>query len=314
VGTPKRERQKANRQLRLEELARQARAGKRKRTGMYLLLIPLAAVAIAGVAWLTKDKGSGSTSATTTTGPLASTTTTTPLPSTIAGATLTGDTPCPAADGTAARTITFAKPPPTCIDAAKKYSAVVTTNMGAYTIQLDAAAAPITVNNFVVLARYHYFDNTICHRAIPGFMVQCGDPTGTGTGGPGYNIVDELPSTSVPTTAPASSPTTSLVTSSSSSAPATTAPATTAPVTSAAYKIGSLAMANTGSPNTGSSQFFVVTGDQGVSLPATYSLFGQVTDGLDTTLKTLDAAGNPASNGVPPLKQIIIQSVQITET
>ncbi len=68
--------------------------------------------------------------------------------------------------------------------------------MGAYTVELDAANAPITVNNFVVLARYHYFDSTICHRAIKGFMVQCGDPSGTGTGlEPGYTIADELPAT-----------------------------------------------------------------------------------------------------------------------
>ena len=70
----------------------------------------------------------------------------------------------------------------------KTYTAVVTTNMGAYTVHSTPAHAPITVNNFVVLARYHYFDSTICHRAIPGFMVQCGDPTGTGTGGPGYTV------------------------------------------------------------------------------------------------------------------------------
>lgn len=298
MGTPKRERQKANRQQRLEELARQARTEKRKRTGMYVLLIPLAALAISGIVWAVK-RGSNNTASgasttialgstttidpllagsTTTIDPNAPTTTATPLPSTIAGATITGDTPCPAADGSSARTITFAKAPPTCIDAAKTYSAVVTTNKGAYTVALDSKAAPITVNNFVVLARYHYFDNTICHRAIPGFMVQGGDPTGVGTGGPGYTIADELPA-------------------------------------AASYKIGSLAMANTGQPNTGGSQFFLITGDQGVSLPASYSLFGQVTDGLDTTVKALDALGNPnqAANGVPPLQQIVIQSVTITE-
>ena len=285
VGTPKRERQKANRQQRLEELARQARAGKRKRTGMYLLLIPLVAVAITGIAFLVKGGSNSSgtaTAASTTTiaGSSATldlnTATTLPPPSTIVGATHTGDTPCPAADGSSARTITFAKAPPTCIDPTKTYTAVVTTNMGAYTVQLDAKAAPTTVNNFVVLARYHYFDSTLCHRAIPGFMVQCGDPTGSGSGGPGYTIADELPK-------------------------------------AGAYKIGSLAMANTGSANTGSSQFFLITGAEGVALPATYSLFGQTTDGLDTTVKALDAAGNPANNGVPPLKQIVILSVAITE-
>jgi cyclophilin family peptidyl-prolyl cis-trans isomerase len=285
VGTPKRERQKANRQQRLEELARQARTQKRKRSGMYVLLIPLAALALYGIVKLV-TRGDNSTAATsdsvdpfasTTIDPNAPTTTLTPLPSTIAGATVTGDTTCPAADGSSPRTISFAKAPPSCIDATKTYTAVVTTNKGAYTIALDASVAPLTVNNFVVLARYHYFDNTICHRAIPSFAVQCGDPTGTGTGGPGYSFADELPA-------------------------------------AGSYKVGSIAMANSG-PDTNGSQFFIITGANGVALPANYTLFGEVTDGLDTTVKALDALGNPdqAANGVPPREQIIIQSVTITE-
>jgi peptidyl-prolyl cis-trans isomerase B (cyclophilin B) len=291
VGTPKRERQKANRQQRLEDLARQARTHKRKRTGMYIILIPIAALAISGIVALinrggddsaasdsTIDSSSSSLVPTTTLDPNAPTTTLTPLPTTIAGAALTDATPCPAADGSSPRTITFAQAPPSCTDKTKTYTAVVTTNNGAFTIALDAAAAPLTVNNFVVLARYHYFDNTVCHRAIPQFAVQCGDPTGTGQGGPGYTIADELPA-------------------------------------AGAYKIGSIAMANSG-PDTNGSQFFVVTGANGASLPPNYTLFGQVTDGLDTTIKALDALGNPdtAANGVPPLQQIIIQSVTVTET
>jgi peptidyl-prolyl cis-trans isomerase B (cyclophilin B) len=287
VGTPKRERQKANRQQRLEELARQARTEKRKRNGLFLLLIPVGALVLIG---LIKLVGSDDTDATassttidefgssTTLDPNLPTTTLTPLPSTIAGAVLTGETPCPAADGTSPRTITFAQPPPSCIDATKTYTAEVTTNKGAYTIALDPGAAPLTVNNFVVLARYHYFDNTICHRAIPQFAVQCGDPTGTGSGGPGYSFADELPA-------------------------------------SGSYKVGSIAMANSG-PDTNGSQFFIITGAQGVALTPDYTLFGQVTDGLDTTVVALDALGNPdqAANGVPPLEQIIIQSVTITES
>jgi peptidyl-prolyl cis-trans isomerase B (cyclophilin B) len=276
VGTPKRERQKANRQQRLEELARQARTVKRKRTGMYVLLIPLAALALIGVIKLVgSDDSSGS--AATTTIPAGPTTTLTPLPSTIAGATLTGDTPCPEADGSSPRTITFAKAPPKCIDASKKYTAEITTNKGAYTIELSPGSAPLAVNNFVVLARYHYFDNTICHRVVPAFAVQCGDPDGTGNGGPGYQFADELPA-------------------------------------AGSYKVGSVAMANSGA-NTNGSQFFVITGDNGVALSPNYTLFGQVTDGLDTTVKALDALGNPdrAADGVPPLEQIIIESVSITE-
>jgi cyclophilin family peptidyl-prolyl cis-trans isomerase len=287
VGTPKRERQKANRQQRLEELARQARNDKRKRTGMYIVLIPIVAVAISGIVWLINrgDNGSAATDVTTTTlfatttvDPNAPTTTTTPLPSTIApAAPLTGATPCPAADGSSPRTVAFAQAPPSCIDKTKTYSATVTTNKGAYTIALDAAAAPLTVNNFVVLARYHYFDSTICHRAIPQFAVQCGDPSGTGTGGPGYTFADELPA-------------------------------------AGSYKVGSIAMANSG-PDTNGSQFFIITGANGAALAPNYTLFGQVTDGLDTTVKALDALGNPdtAADGVPPLEQIVIESVTITE-
>ena len=286
MGTPKRERQKANRQQRLEDLARQARTVKRKRTGMYVLLIPIAALVLIGVIKLVGGGDNASTAATTTVDafgstttidPNAPTTTLTPLPSTIAGATLTGDTPCPAADGSSPRTITFAKAPPSCIDATKTYTAAVTTNKGAYTIELSPGTAPLAVNNFVVLARYHYFDNTVCHRVIPGFAVQCGDPTGTGKSGPGYKFADELPATG-------------------------------------SYKVGSIAMANSGKDTNGS-QFFIITGANGVALSPNYTLFGQVADGLDTTVKALDALGNPDPNadGVPPLEQIIIQSVTITE-
>jgi cyclophilin family peptidyl-prolyl cis-trans isomerase len=267
---------------------------KRKRTGMYIALIPIAAIVLIGIFKLAGDDSNASSASTTvdafesttldplggsttTIDPNAPTTTVAAAPTTVAGATLTGDTPCPAADGSSARTITFAKAPPTCIDAAKTYTAEVTTNKGAYTIQLNPGVAPVTVNNFVVLARYHYFDNTICHRAIPGFAVQCGDPTGTGSGGPGYAFADELPA-------------------------------------AGSYKVGSIAMANSGADTNGS-QFFIITGDDGVALSPDYTLFGQVTDGLDTTVKALDAVGNPdpTSNGVPPLEQIVVESVTITE-
>ncbi|MEP7202714.1 MAG: peptidylprolyl isomerase [Ilumatobacteraceae bacterium] len=286
MGTPKRERQKVNRQQRLEELARQARTVKRKRNGMYLLLIPIGALALFGIVKLIGDDNPAASTSSTTIDPFAATTldpnlpttTLTPLPSTIAGATLTADTPCPAADGSSPRTITFAKAPPTCIDATKTYTAEVSTSEGAYTIGLDSASAPLTVNNFVVLARYHYFDSTVCHRAIPGFAVQCGDPTARGNGGPGYQFADELPAAGT-------------------------------------YKVGSVAMANSGA-NTNGSQFFIITGDKGAALDPKYTLFGEVTDGLDTTVRALDALGNPdrATDGVPPLKQIVVESVTITES
>jgi cyclophilin family peptidyl-prolyl cis-trans isomerase len=130
-----------------------------------------------------------------------------------------------------------------CIDPSKRYTAEIVTSLGSLTVALDAAAAPRTVNNFVVLARYHYYDGVIFHRIIQGFMCQGGDPTGTGRGGPGYRFEDELP-----------------------------APGR--------YEIGSLAMANAG-PNTNGSQFFIVSGRSGVGLPPQYSLFGKVVKGLE---------------------------------
>lgn len=185
---------------------------------------------------------------------------------------------CPAADGSSARVTQFDAAPPMCIDPAKTYTATVATNLGEFTVALDTTAAPNAVNNFVVLARFHYFDGTPCHRIIPGFMAQCGDPTGTGRGGPGYRFDDELPASS------------------------------------AAYTFGSVAMANAG-PNTQGSQFFVVTATGGYPLPPSYTVFGQVT-ASDTTLAALDAAGNPdrAANGVPPLTPVTIESVTITES
>ena len=130
-----------------------------------------------------------------------------------------------------------------CIDPAMSYSAEMVTTLGTMVIQLDAVTAPKTVNNFVVLARYHYYDGIIFHRIIKGFMCQGGDPKGTGTGGPGYKFADELPKPG-------------------------------------RYEVGSIAMANSG-PNTNGSQFFLVSGQSGVRLPPQYSLFGKVVKGLD---------------------------------
>lgn len=150
---------------------------------------------------------------------------------------------CPAADGSSPKTQTFAGPPPMCINPAKTYTATMETSMGSLTIVLDAAAAPTTVNSFVFLARYHYYDGIIFHRIIQGFVCQGGDPTGTGRGGPGYKFADELPKPGQ-------------------------------------YVLGSVAMANAG-PNTNGSQFFLISGRSGMQLPPAYALFGKITEGLD---------------------------------
>ena len=285
MGTAKRERQKLNR-----ELGRQAleTAVKRQKTTRTAIRIGAGLVVLVGlffaIALLTKKDDSTSTTDSPSTLIDTYATSTVADDTTVPGVTTApepftyGSTECAPTDGSATKTQTFADSFADCIDPAKTYTVTVTTNFGEYSAVLDPAKAPGTVNNFVNLARYKYFDGTVCHRAIPDFMVQCGDPTASGSGGPGYSFNDELPQ-------------------------------------AGEYKIGSLAMANSG-PDTNGSQFFVITGDQGVSLPPNYTLFGQVTDGLDTTVHDMNLAGNddPTANGVPPKSEIKIISVTVTES
>ncbi len=161
----------------------------------------------------------------------------------------------PAGAGGPAGAMRFEGPPPMSIDPTRTYRAKMETTKGTLTIDLDPVGAPRTVNSFVFLARRGYFDGVVFHRIIPGFVVQGGDPTGTGSGGPGYRFADELP--------PAHS-----------------------------YEIGSLAMANAG-PDTNGSQFFIVSGPDGTRLPPSYSLFGKVVEGLEV-VEELDRAGSPS--------------------
>ncbi len=185
-----------------------------------------------------------------------------------------GSADCPPIDGTESQTREFDAAPPMCLEPGTSYEAIVTTNKGEFTIALDPDAAPVAANNFVFLARNQYFDDTVCHRIIPDFVVQCGDPTATGTGGPGYTIVDEPPD-------------------------------------AGQYQIGSIAMAKTTAPDSAGSQFFIITGPNGVALPPEYALFGQVVDGLDGTVAAMAAAGTPDG---APTEPIEIQSIRIVQS
>lgn len=288
VGTSKRERQKANRAQRRAEDARAQRRNKIQRTGLqWGVGIVAAFAAVLLIAWLTGAFGGDDTSQSDAE-PIPTPSETIPIDSLPIDSLPTESAPastvaaaepvCPPADGTAVKTNMFTAAPETCIDPTKTYTAEIVTNKGTLTVDLLTDKAPNTVNNFVFLSRYHFYDATDCHRIIPGFMAQCGDPTGTGGGDAGYKFADELPA-------------------------------------EGEYKVGSLAMANSG-PDTQGTQFFIITGSQGVSLPPDYTLFGQVTDGLDDTLAALDQAGNPdpAANGQPPVEQVTIESISITES
>ncbi len=179
--------------------------------------------------------------------------------------------PCPEADGSSPQVRHFDASPSYCLEDGANYEAIMETNHGTMRFELFANRAPITVNSFVFLARYHYFDGINFHRIIPGFVVQGGDPTGSGAGGPGYQFRDELPNPGE-------------------------------------YQRGSLAMANAG-PNTNGSQFFIISGASGVSLPPLYSLFGQLTEG-DEVITALDLNGSP---GGGPKSTCTITSVKIIQ-
>ena len=296
VGTTKRERQKANRQKRLEELAHQARRDKTRKRGLQIGIAVVAALVLLFVAaqFLGDDDAADTTSGATTTAVVDTTlaptttdpnaTTTTEGPTTTAAPTTTevkefayGTAPCPADDGSSDKTDTFEGAPQLCIDPAATYTAEVVTNKGSFTITLDTANAPGNVNNFVTLARYHYYDGTGCHRVLKDFVVQCGRP-GDDEDAPGYNVPDELPS-------------------------------------AGDYAEGVIAMANTGSADSGGGQWFIITGDQGVALPPSYSILGTVTKGFDTTVQALENLADPlAQNGVPPLAEIVIESITITQS
>ena len=131
------------------------------------------------------------------------------------------------------------------IDTSKQYTATIETKKGKLVLELFASDVPVTVNNFVFLARERFYDGITFHRVIPGFMAQGGDPTGTGTGGPGYTFADEF--------------------------------------TKHAHAAGALSMANAGS-NTNGSQFFITYTPQH-HLDGKHSVFGQLIEGIDVLEK-----------------------------
>jgi peptidylprolyl isomerase len=161
------------------------------------------------------------------------------------------------------------------IDPGRRYSATLRTSEGDLVVDLLAEEAPKTVNNFVFLAREGYYDGTPFHRIIKDFMVQTGDPTGTGAGGPGYRFEDE-------------------------------------PV-HLRYTKGIVAMANAG-PSTNGSQFFIVHGRE-VNLPPKYTIFGRVREGLEALDKIAGTPVAPAPSGERsrPQREVRLESVSIDE-
>lgn len=171
----------------------------------------------------------------------------------------------------------YTEQPAMRVDPEKSYQGTLETNKGAIQVEFFPGDAPNTVNNFVCLAEDGYFDQTPFHRIVKGFVIQGGDPTGTGSGGPGYKFNDE-------------------------------------PI-ARDYERGTLAMANAG-PDTNGSQFFVVLDDLRGKLPKNYTIFGRVTDGMDVVdaiANTPTVAGRSGEKSTPT-ESITLEKVTISET
>ena len=163
------------------------------------------------------------------------------------------------------------------LDPSKTYEVRFETSCGPFTVRLDAKTSPRTSASFVALARGGFFDDTVFHRIVPGFVIQGGDPTGTGTGGPGYSTVDKPPQNT-------------------------------------GYTTGVVAMAKTEAepPGTAGSQFYVVTG-QDAGLPPEYALLGRVTKGLEVTQR-IGELGDQASGGAgTPTQPVVIEKASVRE-
>jgi len=186
----------------------------------------------------------------------------------------------PNTNGTSPRRTHFSSAPPMCIDPSRHYTAKIVTDVGPITVNLLAKDNPTTVNNFVFLADYHFYDGTVFHRVCTGFVDQGGDPTGTGKGNPGYSFNGGVPKSS------------------------------------SVYTAGALAMANSGAPSSDGSQFFIVVGNTGPqTLSANYSYFGQVTGGMSVVNKVNADGSSAATNpSCPPKVKHRIVKVSISES
>lgn len=250
----KRERQRENRARKLEV---QAAAEKRRRLwrsvrGFALVLVPVAVVFAVLVLRNGDDGGGSATTATTATTRSATTTITTLAPK----------APLPR--------------PEVTIDPARTYTATIETTQGRIVIALDAKGAPVSVNNFVYLARQGYYDGLLINRAAKNFVIQTGSPNNTQSGGPGYSVQSEAPP--------------------------------------GPYAVGSVAWAKAGNEPAGTagSQFFIGTGSNITTLPRDYGYIGTVTEGLAVAEKIMGFA--PASGDGPPSPQVQMTKVTIAES
>ncbi len=269
MGTDKRTRQKANRdRARKERIRKQKMTKVRNRGLIFGLGIPAVIAILFGISNFVVNDSKDVVEL------VAST-----VPETIAtvpGATITGATPCPKTDGSQKRATVFAKAPTMCIDAAKSYTATFDTSEGTVVVALDTENTPNTVNNFVTLSRYKYYDTSFIFRTDVSLdIIQGGGATNSDS--PGYTIKDEG--------------------------------------SSFAYKAGDLVMARSSGADSGGGQFFFVTGPKASVLDSqgTYVTFGQITKGLDVVQAIQALNAGEGDLGGAPSRPVKINSVIITE-
>ena len=285
MSNEKRERQRANRMERTRAAERvESRARRSKLIIRWTVIIGLALL----VAFLYSvlsgggddDNDAGGDAQVATEGGAEAAPTTEAGPSDTALADAPG---CPASDGSSPQATQFEAPPQLCIDPETIYAADFVTSAGNFTAILDPELDLTSVNNFIVLARYHAYDGTIFHRVIDTFVIQGGDVQNLfGVGTPGYRFTGAFPAENEK------------------------------------YQLGTVAMANSGNPGSNGSQFFIVTGPAGENLPANYSLLGRVTAGLEVPLAVQstetgvrDIGGRQV--GDVPTTDVVVESVTVRD-
>jgi peptidyl-prolyl cis-trans isomerase B (cyclophilin B) len=274
VTKQQRQRQLAREKFERQQERRSTVHARRRRRNQVIAAVAAVVVVAGGGAWLAVSAGGDDDKKTTNAADTPTTPPSMPGSEPTAPAKNTKPTTCAAPAPGEPTKEQFGEEPKLSIDGKASYTMTLKSTCGDVVVALEAAKAPHTVNSFNFLASKKFFDHTTCHRLTTGGLavLQCGDPTGTGSGGPGYKFADENLGKA-------------------------------GPDGSADYPAGTVAMANSG-PGTNGSQFFLVTGDS--KLPPNYTPFGKVTSGMDV-LKKIAAAGTAdnSSDGTPHEKVVL---------
>ena len=264
MPTEKRQRQKEGRQKRLEAQRKQSRRKRLVRRSVIVVII----AAIVGYTAYKLEAGS----------PAA------PLTAQQKSNLAAVSAGCPSSPTARVNTIEFKHAPRMSIHKSLPYFALVETDLGSFTIRLTPKLSPVTVNNFIFLAKHDYYQCNTFFRVIPGFVNQTGDPTGAGGGSPGYTIPDEFPKK--------------------------------AKNSLHQYRLGAVAMAEAQTHHSGGAQFFIVAGPNGEQLSNGFPLIGQVTSGI-SVVEAINADGKPTvanvqNTGEPPVVVHRILSITIS--